>query len=431
MTTDELQQLERRPPLDNRPDNRRLDVSHSPVQSCWPTPRQQLLLQATLWQGEKARRAWDAWRAQIDIENLDEGSTRLLPLLLHNLKQHGISDPLSTRYKSVTRYTWYRNQMMFGRAAKLLRAFEDAGVKTMILKGTPLILLYYKELGLRPMNDFDLMVPTKQSGRALELLEEWGWDPDIEEHLEGSDEFLTFRHAHAFRNADDQSIDLHRHLLSRCCWEHADDEFWQAAIPIELQGVKTLALCPSDQLLHVCLHAMEWQSVSPLRWVSDAMVILQAAQNCDDPKMQIDWQRLEKFAASHRVHLPLHDGLKFLREKMDAPIPDATLSVLQRMKSTRAERLEYSASMRPPHSFGPLLKLWLRYRSFLRWEQKAGPMAALLGFPRYLQHTWELESVAQVPATAIKKSRRQLRQQRTWKRVADKTSDEKKSARPK
>jgi hypothetical protein len=435
--TDELQKHEHQKPSETKPlDAKRLDVSRSEVQSCWPTPRQQLLLQATLWQGEKARRAWDAWRGQIDIENLDEGSTRLLPLLLHNLKNLGVSDPLSSRYKSVTRYTWYRNQMMFGRAAKLLRAFEEAGVQTMILKGTPLILLYYKELGLRPMNDFDLMVPTKQSGRALELLEEWGWDPDIEEHLEGSDEFLTFRHAHAFRNADDQSIDLHRHLLSRCCWENADDEFWKAAISVELQGVSTLALCPSDQLLHVCLHAMEWQSVSPLRWVSDAMIILQAAENSDDPNLQINWQRLEKFAASHRVHLPLYDGLKFLREKMEAPIPNETLSALKRMKSTRAERLEYSASMRPPHSFGPLLKLWLRYRSFLRWEQKAGPMAALLGFPRYLQHTWELESVAQVPAAAIKKSRRQLRQQRNWRQVAvqsktKKASRKQKSVQPK
>lgn len=408
----------------------RLDVSRSEVQSCWPTPQQQLLLQATLWQGERALAAWEQWRSLIDIEHLDEGSTRLLPLLLDNLKRHNISDPLTTRFKSVTRYTWYRNQMMFGRAAKLLRAFEEAGVKTMILKGTPLILLYYKNLGLRPMNDFDVMVPTEQSGRALELLEEWGWDPDIEEHLEGSDEFLTFRHAHAFRNADDQSIDLHRHLLGQCCWDNADDEFWKGAIPVDLQGVSTLALNPTDQLLHVCLHGLQWQSVSPLRWVSDAMVILQAAETSDDPQMKIDWQRLEKCAASHRVHLPLHDGLTFLREKMAAPIPTSTTDALKRMKSTRAERLEYSASLRPPHSFGPCFKLWLRYRTFLRWERKVGPLAALLGFPRYLQHTWELEHLGQVPLAAIQKSKRQLQQRRNWRQVAEYSDDESAAHRP-
>jgi len=395
----------------------RLDVSRCEVQSPWPTPLQTLLLQATLWQGPQARDAWQQWQAQIDIENLDEGSTRLLPLLLHNLKQQGIETPLAARFKSVQRYAWYRNQMMMGRAAKLLRAFEEAGVKTMILKGAPLILLHYKDYGLRPMNDLDVLVPTEQSGKALALLEEWGWDPDIEEHLEGSDDFLTFRHAHAFRNADDQSLDLHRHLLGQCCWEGADDLFWRDAITVELQGVKTLALNPTDQLLHVCLHGLQWQSVSPLRWVADAIMVLNAAQEATDDKFRIDWKRFETLAASHRVQLPLRDGLVFLREHLAASIPEETIVALGRIKATRAERLEYSAAQRPPHSFGPYLKLWLRYRSFLRWEHKAGKLSAVCGFPRYLQHTWELEHAWQVPIAAVQKSLRQQRQRRNWREV--------------
>jgi hypothetical protein len=401
----------------------RLDVSRCEVQSPWPTPLQTLLLQATLWQGEKARDAWQQWHSQIDIENLDEGSTRLLPLLLHNLKEQGIETPLAIRFKSVQRYAWYRNQMMMGRAAKLLRAFEEAGIKTMILKGAPLILLHYKDYGLRPMNDLDVLVPTEQSGRALELLDEWGWDPDIEEHLEGSDEFLTFRHAHAFRNADNQSLDLHRHLLGQCCWDGADDEFWDGAITVELQGMKTLALNPTDQLIHVCLHGLQWQSVSPLRWVPDAIMVLHAAEKAQEPHLRMDWQRLEKIAASHRMQLPLRDGLIFLRDHLNADIPNETITALGRMKSTRAELMEYSASQRPPHSFGPYLKLWLRYRSFLRWEHKSGKLAALVGFPRYLQHTWELEHGWQVPIAAGQKSLRQLRQRRNWREVVESSGD--------
>lgn len=401
----------------------RLDVSRCEVQSPWPTPLQTLLLQATLWQGTPARDAWERWQAQIDIENLDEGSTRLLPLLLDNLMRQGVETPLAARFKSVKRYAWYRNQMMMGRAARLLRAFEDAGIKTMILKGAPLILLHYKDYGLRPMNDIDVLVPTEQSGRALELLEEWGWDPDIEEHLEGSDEFLTFRHAHAFRNADEQSLDLHRHLLGQCCWKDADEVFWRDAIPVELQGVKTLALNPTDQLLHVCLHGLQWQSVSPLRWVADAMMVLNAAQDAADERLRIDWKRLEGIAETHRVQLPLRDGLAFLRDHLAASTPDETIVALGRIKATRAEQLEYSAAQRPPHSFGPYLKLWLRYRSFLRWEHKAGKFSAIWGFPRYLQHTWELEHTWQVPIAAVQKSLRQQRQRRNWREVAQASGD--------
>src|SRR5947208_1037833 len=86
----------------NRPespllDPKRLDVSTSPLQSCWPTAQQELLLRAVLAKGEQALTAWQEWKADIDIENLDEGSTRLLPLLCRNLKNEGVNDPLMAR----------------------------------------------------------------------------------------------------------------------------------------------------------------------------------------------------------------------------------------------------------------------------------------------------------------------------------------------
>ena len=65
MTTDDLQKNER---------HARLDVSRSQVQSCWPTPRQQLLLQATLWQGEKALRAWTPERLARALSMLAQAS---------------------------------------------------------------------------------------------------------------------------------------------------------------------------------------------------------------------------------------------------------------------------------------------------------------------------------------------------------------------
>ena len=45
-----------------------------------PTHEQELLLKAALLTGEACRKAWKAWKSRIDIENLDYGSSRLLPL---------------------------------------------------------------------------------------------------------------------------------------------------------------------------------------------------------------------------------------------------------------------------------------------------------------------------------------------------------------
>lgn len=55
---------------------------HQP-KTFWPTPQQERLLRAALWQGDKALRAWEAWQAQIDWEHLlTQAQERLLILPL-------------------------------------------------------------------------------------------------------------------------------------------------------------------------------------------------------------------------------------------------------------------------------------------------------------------------------------------------------------
>lgn len=56
---------------------------------CWPTREQGLLLQATVWQGQKAIEAWEKWECSVDMDKLDPGSHRLLPQLYRNLRALG------------------------------------------------------------------------------------------------------------------------------------------------------------------------------------------------------------------------------------------------------------------------------------------------------------------------------------------------------
>src|SRR5215470_12661875 len=133
----------------------------------WPTPRQELLLKAALLEGEAAVEAWESWRANTDIHRLDQGSYRMLPLLYRNLQKHEIKDPVMEKLKGVYRHTWYKNQILFSRMAAILRSFQEAGIDVMVLKGTALVLLHYKDYGLRPMNDFDVLVRLKQSSEAI------------------------------------------------------------------------------------------------------------------------------------------------------------------------------------------------------------------------------------------------------------------------
>ena len=55
----------------------------------------------------------------------------------------------------------------------VLRALEEAGIETMPLKGTALLLGNYESYGLRLMTDCDILVPTKQIPKAFDVISAW------------------------------------------------------------------------------------------------------------------------------------------------------------------------------------------------------------------------------------------------------------------
>ena len=137
---------------------------------CWPTWQQELLLQAALMRGPNAIGAWNRWRSGVDIETLDPESLRLLPQLYDTLRRQGVSDPALGRLKDAYRRTWYENQLLFHALSGLLRSLHEAGIQTVLLKGAALVSQYYRDYGLRPMHDLDILIPAGQSSQALRLL---------------------------------------------------------------------------------------------------------------------------------------------------------------------------------------------------------------------------------------------------------------------
>jgi hypothetical protein len=361
----------------------------------WPTPEKELLLRAALLQGEPAINAWHDWKSNVDVDQLDVGSLRLLPLLYRNLRTHGVEDSLMNKFKGVYRFTWYKNQLLFNNMAVLLRSFQNAGIQTMILKGAALTLLHYRDHGLRPMGDFDVLIHTKQIAEAVNLLKELGWKPRIEPPKVFTERYTSIISRLEFNDVIGQGFDLHWHLLQECCCEDADDPFWDGAILTSLHNVSTYALNPTDQLLHICVHGATYHSAAPFRWVADAMTIINTS------KTEIDWNRLSAYAQKHRLILPLRNALKYLRCIFSASVPTAVLQNMQVMPVSKAERIEYEAKARPTESLGPFRALWLHYIwlhyiSYSRQMKSIGLLKRLIGFPVVLRDIWGLKHVWQL-----------------------------------
>jgi hypothetical protein len=373
------------PPDTPAPNTNSLAPSRS---SCWPTPVQELLLRAALLDGAAAIHAWTEWQAIVDIEQIDSGSFRLLPLLQRNLTRLGVSGPMMQRLRGVHRQSWFRNTVLFGRVAEVVRALERAGIRTMLLKGVPLAVRYYREESTRPMADADILVPVKNAAAAVDHLARLGWT---------SQQPLRrwpppHRASWAFRNDADHELDLHWHVFADCLGEHDDDDLWAAAMPLTVSGAATLALCPADQLLHVLAHGIHWNPLPSIRWVADAASIVSGAGAA------LDWDRLFVQAAKRQLTPVVAVGLPYLRSLLNVSVPDEVTDRLARLQISGAQRL-WLWSRTTPGATPGALRMWhgyLRAAERSRWPNP-------VGFVRYLCDTWLVDSPRELPAIVREK----------------------------
>lgn len=354
---------------------------------CWPTPHQELLLRAALLQGEPALEAWNEWRRKVNLDVIDYGSHRMVPQLYRNMQRHGVKDPLMERLKGVYRYYLYKNEILMHRIGSLLTAFEEAQIQTMVLKGAALIQLYYRESGLRPMLDADVLVHANQAEQAMEVLTTLKWKPRIPQPQNR----IPIIHSTPFEDEGGRQVDLHWHLFWECFNAGADDDLWENAIPIKIGGAQTLALNPTNQLLHTCWHGARWNEVPPIRWVADAMSILGASS------AEIDWDSLFQKARRHRIVLPVKDSLEYLKKKFDAPVPDTVLESLSAVRISAIERENYEVTLNPmtPPSTGKILRML--YYDYRWLSSSTSARFKTLAFAKHLQARWNIERLSHVP----------------------------------
>ncbi len=369
--------------------------------SFWPSASEEAMLRTALLTGEPARSAWSSIGSGFDIDRAPGHVMRLLPLLGNGLRAHAVDSPLMPRLRGMYRKTWMFNQILVGRTGEIVRDLDQAGIPSMVLKGCAISLGYYGDVGLRPMGDIDVLVSPAHIGAAVDRLMARGWSDVTENRPDGR----IFRNAHAYYLTAGPEIgcDLHWTIGEHMLLGPGEDPtslFWPLARPLEVSGVSTLALCPTDQLLHVILHGGQPGSPSRLQWIADAVMVLRVAE--------IDWDRLERLAIGMGDTIRISDALAYLSDPfVPGTIPPRTVARLRAYPVAPLRRVEYALSMRGAGGgvgmFPATLATYVRETR--GWT--IGRRVRL--FPTFLQEVWELDSVAEVPATAMRKAVATLR----------------------
>src|SRR5947209_2638822 len=360
------------------------------LRSPWPDRPQALLLRAALAQNGQAIEAWHGFTQLVDLDQIDRGSQRLLPLTYRNLLRQGVEGEQLRSLKNIYKHAWYRSHDQLRGGAQALQALHEGGLQTMVLKGAVLGACYYQDPGSRPMDDFDVMVPFESARHAIEVLRSAGWTP----HDREPEAAFLRHHAEPFHGPGGRELDLHWHLQ----WEEVDDAaIWSAALPFTIAGVVSKRLCPADQLLHVCVHGSSSDPVAPIRWIADAVLI--ARQQGDG----FDWSRLIEQASARRLTVTIAVALSYLRDSFAIPVPEAVMQSLRERPTSRSERWAHRARVTPGLPGRKLPIVWERYSKLAAINSTERGFAALV---RFLQQLWGLERRRELPIELVRRTLR-------------------------
>lgn len=371
-----------------------LDLSAVPTD--WqPTPQQRLLLQATLGEDAIALAAWEAWKTQIDIEHLDEGSYLLLPRLYQRLKALGVDDPLVHRCKGVYRHVWSRNQLKLRELSALVQVLRAAQVEPMLLWGAAFILQPGEDTGICRADDSALGVRFAEMPQALAALQSAGWVPT---QTKAAELLRSHQHAIGLTQAGRSTWILQWYVLPEWCQPKVEQTLWQQAIPVSLGSESVLSLSPADQILCACIRATQWTPVPPFHRLADAAALIQTHQ----PDWTFLLDRAQQTGLTWALRQALHQlHLTLPHLNLSQPLAQLATQSLQSF-----EQAEFNAKARPHRVLGSLPTLWFQFRRLQAQPDRAPNWMAFLPF---LQQRWGIRQGWQLPLHLVTQGSKRLR----------------------
>lgn len=321
--------------------------------NAWPTQEQKWLLDACLFSGSRSQDAWGKWKESIDLDKIDHASYQLLPFIAKKVDLEFPGDPTFEKCKGVYRSTWVKNQLAWKNFLKTLSSFLEAGIdKIIVAKGMAMILHYHNDFGVRVIGDIDILIHRKDISNACLLLNRSGWKVrGVTSRFNINDKkHLDFWHSITYIHSSGIILDLHWSFFQGIPLS-INNAVIDASIGLSIDDISLYVPSAEDLLLQTCVHGIKPNPTPPIRWISDAFVILKNSEK------QLDWDRFVYFAKTFHFSYSLGTALRYLSEEFQACIPSDVLKKLQTDPVSLLERLEYRCHSRQQN----IAALWFRF----------------------------------------------------------------------
>jgi Uncharacterised nucleotidyltransferase len=228
--------------------------------------------------------------------------------------------------------------MQVAEAARIARALDVAGIRSLMIKGPVLSVLAFGDPTLRQSVDIDLLVDPEMVSQADRLIIEAGYrrvSPNLELTPTQYKTYRRLRCQFAYHSPTlDLVLELHWRLSSNSRLLPLDSTtLWSRPQQVRVAGINISTLPDEELFLYLCVHGSMHMWLR-LKWLSDIAALLN--------KMPIDViDRIARRARSLEVERSFHQALLLANRLMDAPVPPHILATAHRDNTAR--QLEIAA----------------------------------------------------------------------------------------
>lgn len=205
---------------------------------------------------------------------------------------------------------------MAGEMVRVIRCFEENGIKPLVLKGSPLALKLYGDVALRPSHDIDILVEPGCLEKAGMLLTKAGYKKNHQDFSltpRQQKAHLKRFHHFSYTNADRKiclelhwkinAIDLKYHTLSNSITSQ-----------IEVAGYSMPVLADEELFMYLMVHGARHMWFR-LRWLCDIERFMRQENG-------LDWDRIIFLAKHSGQSIILYQTMILGKELFNLPIPD-------------------------------------------------------------------------------------------------------------
>jgi len=241
----------------------------------------------------------------------------LVPLVHRRLRATGrLSCPpeVFEELRVLSLGTAIQNSHLWRQLVRLTAHLEAAGIPVIALKGLVLARVVWGSLEFRPSCDLDLLVHPTDVERTIESIRQLGFEPNDEPVAGWLPEQIRIDYEQQFWNEATQiGLDLHWRLhLPGYRITPNDDQVWERAGQVELDGRPFRTLEFADNLLFLVMHAAkhEWAAA---RWLVDIAQLLRRAE--------VDWEALSHRSYEWSMRRMWHTTLQICTAWLELPLP--------------------------------------------------------------------------------------------------------------